>query len=352
MRVLACLLMAAMLVGCGSGEAEPQAESTKVKVLVAEIAPAAGSEWTLSGTVQSQNEAALSFRLQGEISERLVQAGQQVKANDVLLRLDPSDTRQQLAAAQANLAAARVQAENAEANRRRLSILRDQQLVPQQAYEDAEAQARATQQAAKAAEAAVAQASSAVGYLELRAPASGVLLEVSGEVGQVVAPGVSVALLAYDGARDVEVFVPERRRAHLPERAQVQAFASDRVSPVQLREVAGSADPLTRSWRARFAIDGEPEAWPLGTSVTLLFNDDEHAGDNGLQRIPLGSLIDQGQGMGVWVVADGQVVREPVELVRMNTEYVYIRSEIPTGTPIIALGAHMLVEGQAVEVLQ
>ena len=182
-------------------------------------------------------------------------SGQHVEAGDVLMRLDPADIRQQQSAAQAALQSARVQAENAEANRRRLDTLRARDLIPQQTYEDARAAASAASENVKSAQAQLAQARSASGYVELKAPASGLLLEVSGDVGQVVSAGMSVARLAYDGPRDVEVYVPERRRSELPTTARVQLYSRDQQADATLREISGSADPLPRGWRARYAID-------------------------------------------------------------------------------------------------
>lgn len=351
MRFLSLVTLALfVLSGCG---AEPESNAREpaavLKVRTALIESADQQTWTLSGTVQSRHEAELGFRLAGQISERLVQAGQQVQAGDVLLRLDPADIREQLLAAQAALQSARVQADNAEANRKRLDTLRSRDLVPQQTYEDARAAASAASESVKSAQAQLAQARSASGYVELKAPASGILLEVSGEVGQVVSAGMPVATLAYDGPRDVQVYVPERRRAELPERAQVQAYASDLQAEATLRELSGSADPLTRSWRARFAIEGDPQVWSLGSSVTLQLAREVEG--QALQRVPVGALIDRGQGMGVWVVEEGRVQYQPVSLLRMDTEQAYIHSELPAQTRIIALGAHLLEPGQAVEVL-
>lgn len=349
--LLFSMLTLTLLTGCGAEQNSDDGTAQIVKVRTAQIERAQEQHWTLSGTVQSRHDAQLSFLISGQISERLAQAGQHVKAGDVLLRLDPRDIRQQLAAAQANVAAARAQAENAEANRDRLESLSQQGMVPAQAFEDARAQARAARQSAKAAEAALAQASSANEYGELKAPADGVLLEVSGEVGQVVTAGVPVATLAYDGPRDIEVFVPERRRSDLPERARVELYGGDVEAEATLREVAGSADPMSRSWRTRYSIEDDPEAWPLGSSATLILPVSSNSARSTLQTVPVGAIIDRGEGMGVWVVDEGTVHWQAVELVRMDTEQAYVRSDLDPGTPIVALGAHLLQPDQKVEAL-
>ncbi|SDU02203.1 efflux RND transporter periplasmic adaptor subunit [Halopseudomonas salegens] len=349
-RALFSLLGLALLAGCGNESASQSNVDNPPKVRVVQLQPASPPEWTLSGNVQARHQVELGFRLAGEINQRRVQAGQRVDADDVLLTLDPRDVTQQLASARAALTAARLQAQNAESSRQRLQSLRERDLVPVQNYDDAVTAADAAQQSVRSAQAQLAQAETALEYVELRAPTDGVLIEVSGEVGQVVAPGQVVAVLASEGEHEVEVFVPERRRRGLPEQGQVVLFGGQQRAPASLREVAGAADPMTRSWRARFAIEDDPANWPLGSSVTLQLNGNGDERD-GMQQLPLSALIDKGQGTGVWHVRDGKVEFVSVELVSTRKELAWIRSGLPAGTPVVALGVHLLEAGQAVEVL-
>lgn len=345
-----CLLvLTASLTACGP-EAGPRSDTdVPARVRAAEVLQAEGLLWSLSGTVQSRNEAALGFRLAGQITERRVSAGERVEAGQLLVALDPRDVAQQQLAAQASLASARVQAENAEATRRRLEMLRSQQLVPAQAYEDAQAASRAAAEAVRAAEAALAQAASASDYAQLKAPASGVVVATSAEVGQVVAAGQAVLRLAYDGPREVEVHIPELRRDGLPTLAEARLFGSERSAPARLRELSGAADPLTRTWRARYTLEDDPDNWPLGQSLVLNLQDTTET--RPLQRLPLGALIDRGSAMAVWLIRDGRVEAQPVELVRVDSEFAFVRSELPEGAKVVALGAHLLEAGEAVEII-
>ncbi|TVP91086.1 MAG: efflux RND transporter periplasmic adaptor subunit [Pseudomonadaceae bacterium] len=348
--VLLTLLMSTLLLGCGNDSMSPPADDNPLKVRVVELQLASPPEWTLSGSVQARHQVELGFRLAGEINARQVHAGQRVDADQVLLTLDPRDVSQQLASARAALASARLQAENAESSRKRLLSLRERDLVPVQNYDDAVTAAEAAQESVRSAQAQLAQAQTALEYVELRAPASGVLIEVSGEVGQVVSPGQAVAVLASEGEHEIEVFVPERRRRGLPEQGEVVLFGGQQRAPASLREVAGAADPMTRSWRARFAIDDDPDNWPLGSSVTLQLHGNGE-GDTGLQQLPLSALVDKGQGTGVWQVRDGKVEFVAVELVSTRKEQAWVRSDLAAGTPVVALGVHLLQAGQMVEVL-
>ncbi|MFN3432681.1 MAG: HlyD family efflux transporter periplasmic adaptor subunit, partial [Candidatus Sericytochromatia bacterium] len=60
-----------------------------------------------------------------------------------------------------------------------------------------------------AAQARLSQVRNGRAYAQLRTPAAGIVTEVTGQAGQVVAAGQPVATLAQAGAREVEVFFPE-----------------------------------------------------------------------------------------------------------------------------------------------
>nr|AMK59229.1 multidrug efflux system protein [uncultured bacterium UPO46] len=331
-RHLAILAGAACLVACGGSH--PVEAPGAPLVMAASVTAADGNVFELSGVVRARQETPLAFRLPGEIRQRLIKAGDRVKAGQVLMLLDPRDVEQQLTAA-------RTQAENAQANRQRLADLRAKNFISQQAYDNA-----AT--AAVAAQAAMAQAINATGYTRLTAPAAGILMEVNGEVGQVVAAGQAVATLAYDGDREIEVFVPETRRANLPTQATAHLFAHNATASVTLREIAGAADPLTRTWRARYLLDKDQRDWPLGATASLRL-DSGNAATAQLKQVPIAAILDQGHGPTVLAIHDGKAAPAPVQLVRMDTEHAYITTELPVGTQVVALGPHLIKPGQAVK---
>jgi multidrug efflux pump subunit AcrA (membrane-fusion protein) len=101
-------------VGCARGGADRESVPW---VLSARVEAAPNSVWTLTGTVRARHEIPLSFRIGGEIQARLVDAGARVEAGDVLFRLDPRDVTQQRLAAEATVASARAEHENAERER-------------------------------------------------------------------------------------------------------------------------------------------------------------------------------------------------------------------------------------------
>lgn len=343
------LLTGSLAVGCGKKESGT-AVAHPTPVRVAQLQPVDGDAWTASGTVRAQIESPLAFLVPGKIVSRTVSAGDQVVAGQLLMKLDPKDLREQLAAAQAQLNGARSEAENAVAERERAKRLVDKSFISTQSFDRSRTAADTAIERLSAAEAQLRQARNAVDYASLRSPVEGVLLEVMAEPGQVVDTGQAVAVLAQDGAREVEVFIAQERRASVPQQARAVLGDGKTILKAALRELSAAADPVTRTWRARYRLYGEPRP-ELGSIVRLEFNRSSAAGlaAVNIYRVPVGALSERGKGAQLWVIADGKVSPHPVQVLRLDTEYAYVGTSLPAGTPVVALGTHLLTPGQTVK---
>jgi multidrug efflux pump subunit AcrA (membrane-fusion protein) len=112
-----------------------------------------------------------------------------------------------------------------------------------------------------------------------------------------------------------------------------------------LRQLSDSADPQTRTYEARYVLDGEAAAAPLGATVTIRLV--SHSQPE--IQVPLGAVLDDGRKTGVWVLdsATSTVRFQPVKLVRVSDESAVI-SGLSSGDSIVSLGAHLLQEGARV----
>ncbi len=339
---------AVLMLGAGCRQAEHGSEEVQPRaVRVVKVEAAGGGEWSLTGTVRARYETPLAFRIGGQILRRLVQAGEEVHQGQLLFELDPRDVDQLERAAAAQVRAAEAEAQNAERERQRLAALLEQGIASQQAYELAETMARSAGERLAALRAQHQQALQQREYTRLTAPHSGTLVEVTGEPGQVVAPGQPVAVLAQKGAREIEVFVPENRVRNVPTRAE-GVVPNGKSFSAELREVAGAADPVTRTWRARFRLLGEDSsALELGGTARLRFSDSR----TGQQRVPLSAIHDEGSGPMVWRVRNGQVEPVPVRIAGTDGEDAYVEANLEVGAEVVAVGTHLLHPGENVRPL-
>jgi RND family efflux transporter MFP subunit len=328
-----------------SAVGDPRQEPPIVRLATA--APVTGSERSFTGTIGARVESNLGFRVPGKIVERLVDVGQQVKAGQPLMRIDDTDLRLALAAKRNAVAAARAVVDQVEPDERRSASLLKDGWVTRQRYEQAKSVLETAQAQLAAAEAEARVAENEATYAVLMADADGTVLETLGEPGQVVPAGQPVVRIAHAGPREAVVALPETIRPALGSTAKASVYGGDgRRHAAFLRQISNSADAQTRTYEARYVLDGEAAATPLGATVTVLLA--SQASEPEVQ-VPLGAMLDDGEKTGVWVLdrATSTVIFRPVELIRMTSEAAIVTG-LNAGETIVSLGAHLLQEGARV----
>ncbi|TPK06364.1 efflux RND transporter periplasmic adaptor subunit [Mesorhizobium sp. B2-5-7] len=326
--------------------ADPRQEAPIVRLVTA--VAVTGSERGFTGTIAARVQSNLGFRVPGKIIERLVNVGEQVKAGQPLLRIDDTDLALALTAKRNAVAAARAVLVQTSADEKRYAVLVKKELAATpQRYEQAKAalDTATAQLAATEAEAKVAENEAA--YSVLDANADGTVVETLGEPGQVVAAGQTVVRIANAGPREAVVTLPETIRPAIGSVAEAGLYGGDgRHFTAHLRQLSDAADPQTRTYEARYVLDGEAAAAPLGATVTIRLA--SQASQTEVQ-VPLGAVLDDGQKTGVWSLdgATSTVHFRPVKLVRVTSETAVI-SGLSSGDSIVSLGAHLLQEGARV----
>lgn len=331
----------------GCGGQEPTAGGVDAPfVKTAAVVSADAGVVGLSGTVRARYETPVAFQVGGRIAARRVNAGQAVRAGQVLFELDARDLEQASQAAQADVAAAQAALATARAELGRVRQLKEQHFVSAQALDRSELAEREASTRLDAARARLAQARNALGYARLSAPTAGVLVEVSGEPGEVVATGQAVATLAREGEREVEVFFPDVAR---PPAAGQLVRADGTPLPLRLREVSGAVDPQSRTWRARYLVLTGGDALALGSVVRAAFA--APGRDGQALSVPIAALDERGKGPRVWQVVNGRAQPVAVEILALDAAVARVHGGLKAGDKVIALGTHLLTPGMAVREL-
>src|SRR3954447_19746671 len=276
---------------------DPRLEPPIVSMVTA--AQVAGSDRGFTGIIGARVESGLGFRVAGKIVERLVNVGQQVKAGQPLMRIDETDLRLALTAKRNAVAAARASAVQAAADERRYANLVSNGWASRQRYEQAKAALDTAEAQLAAAEAAARVAENEATYSVLVADADGTVVDTLGEPGQVVSAGQTVVRLAHAGPREALVSFPETIRPAIGSPAEASVYGADgQRYAAHLRQLSDSADAQTRTYEARYVLDGDAAAVPLGATVSIRLASE--ASQPELQ-VPLGAVLDDGRKTGVWV---------------------------------------------------
>ncbi|WP_064742474.1 efflux RND transporter periplasmic adaptor subunit [Azospirillum sp. B4] len=358
------LLVLALLAGTtltACDKAAPDPRTAERLVRVATVQPAARDERAYVGVVTARVQSGLGFRVAGKVTQRLVDPGQSVKAGQPLMRMDNTDYLHAITTQQGQVAMAKATLTQARADEARYRALVGSGAVSPSAYDQKKAAADSAQAQLDAAQAQLRVAQDDSAYTTLVADADGTVMDTLAEPGQVVTAGQIVVRLAHAGPREAAVNLPETVRPAVGSPATATLYGSAVRTPATLRQLSDAADTQTRTYEARYVLDGAAAQAPLGATVTVRL---AQSGDGTPPvSVPLGALNDEGKGPGVWVLT-GQagggpvsgdratIAFRPVTVGQLGAEEATLLSGLTAGERVVALGSHFLHEGETVRVIQ
>jgi RND family efflux transporter MFP subunit len=326
---------------------DPRRDAPLVRTVA--VPRAGAAERGFTGIISARVQSNLGFRVPGKVTERLVDAGERVRAGQALMRIDSSELVLALNARENAVRVSRAEVVQATADEDRYRRLLATGWAPRQRYEQAKAALDTANAQLAAAQAQAQVARNENSYAVLVADADGTVVDTLAEPGQVVAAGQPVIRLAHAGAREATINLPETARPALGSVAQVSLYGQGPArSAARLRQRSDAADPMSRTFEARYVLEGEAALSPLGTTVTVWLP--RSSDDQQETEVPLGALLDAGTGSAVWVVdpAGSTVARRAVQVRRLTQESAVVTG-LSTDERIVALGAHLLRDGDRVQ---
>lgn len=344
-------IAAVFLLAACSKPAPPEEPIRAVKITTVGLdSMRSGAEF--AGEVRARIESRLGFRVGGKIVRRQAELGQRVKPGDVLAQLDPQDYQLAAQAASAQVAAARTNRDLAAADFKRYKELRDQNFISGAELERRESTLKAAQAQLEQAQAQLSGQGNQAAYTRLVADVAGVVTAVEAEPGQVVTAGTPVVRIAQDGPRDVVFAVPEDRVALIKTGSgvDVRLWSTNATFKGVVREVAASADPITRTFGVKVSLDVK-DAVALGTTVTVAPQAFDHSGVQVI-KLPTSAFRQDGKQSAVWVLepASMTVRLQPVQIATADGNEVVVAGGLQPGMRVVVAGVHVLSPGQKVTI--
>jgi membrane fusion protein, multidrug efflux system len=241
-----------------------------------------------TGTVEPTVMVPISARIMARLFELTVDEGSTVAKGQVLARLEDDDLRRAVEVTEA-------EGRYAKAELDRLAVLVERQVVARSAYDRAKADW-------EKARAAAARAAVEAGFLELRAPADGLVIRRDGEIGQMIGANQTVFWLSCCAPLRISAEVDEEDIAQVRPGQQVLIRADALPGQTfrgQVQAVTPKGDPVARSYRVRISL---PADTPLMIGMTTETNIVLRRSDNAL-LVPVGAV----QQDAVWRLEDGHL---------------------------------------------
>ncbi|WP_442768780.1 efflux RND transporter periplasmic adaptor subunit [Acinetobacter bohemicus] len=345
-------VVASMIIVCSVtlwGCSKDVAETESIPfVMVTQPNSTHNEQKSYAGDVQARQQTALAFRVGGQIIERYVDVGDQVKVGQVLAKLDVQDAQLQLNAANAQLENAQSAAKNAEDELKRFKQLLPINAVSRSQYDAVDNQYKAALSNLKQAQSNYDVSRNQTGYNQLVANKNGVITARNIEVGQVIAAGQAAYQVAIAGDRDVVIGVPEQAIAEIKvgQTAWVTLWSKpeDKFA-AYVREISPAADQ-SRTFSVKVALREGNAAIQLGQSARVFFNQVQH----NVLSVPLSSVSANGQQAYVWVVKPDQSIHKvPVSLGAYGRDSVPVLSGLNATDYVVIGGVHLLREKQKIQ---
>jgi multidrug efflux system membrane fusion protein len=323
------------------------------------------------GNVEPMQSVTVRPQVGGVILRVDFAEGQEVKKGELLFEIDPRPLQAAVAQARALIERDRANAQDAEANARRLASLAKKEYVPLQQAENAQAQAQAWKAALAADQASLQTARLNLGYAQIRAPFTGRTGSVLMHAGNVVkAPDDKLVVIDQLQPIYVSFSVPENALPQVrargassklpveaqpplqdkngnPEKRASGAIAAEKQNGI-LTFVDNAVDQQTGQIRLKATFENRDESlWPgQFVDVTLTLGEQQGA------LVTPAEAVQRGQnGEFVFVVKDDHTVESrPVTVSRADQREAVIEKGLSAGETVVTEGQLRLQQGTKVQI--
>ena len=348
------------LAGCSKGTAASQHKGEQLIPVVTSAVEERAVPLTLGvvGSVESTGAVALQSRVDGQITQVFVRDGEEVKAGQRLLQIDPVPFDLQLRMAQATLARDEAKLENARAKANHGAQLQDQHYISQDEYTQLRTDMDGAAATVEQDRASVDNAKLQLSYATITAPVAGKIGHIAQQVGNTIHVSAQTPLTTLNviDTVDVSFALPEQqlvavRQAIAAQKSPVQVQASAvgmkaQQSSGDLAFIDNAADPTTGTIRLRARFDNRKRAlWP-GQLVDVVLNLPTAAA----LVIPDSAVGENAQGSYVFVIKEGNVAEQrAIQVLRTTDDYAVI-SGVKAGEQVVTDGQSRLAPNAHVRI--
>lgn len=348
------LLFAAAAIGLAyrAMQPAPTAETGPAAPLVSVVIPGKAPVSTsvnFTGAIAARYDMPIGVEGDGgRIAAVYVEAGDKVRRGQVLARLDTSVVASQVASQKAQLEQARAEAVLAKADYERADrIAKSVGALSQEEVDRRRSQVATTAARVEAAAAQLAEMQARLGRSDIRAPADGVVLTRTAEVGQTATPGgPALFRLGRGGEVEMRAQVAEQDlpKLKIGQEAEVRITGIADVFPGKVRLLGAVIDPQTRLGEVRVALEPHPNLRPgaFARGAVLL-------GREPRPVVPQTAVLSDGPQNYVLVVeANGKVARRNIVVAGTTADGVIVATGLEGDERVVTTAGAFLREGETV----
>jgi len=331
--ILICL---AVFSSCGEKNDDKASGERTISVTVAGAEPRNLSlDVIYTGTLEGKKQAKIFATIPEAVVELPVREGNRVNKGEAVIILDKGGSVSQYNQAKAIFLEARD-------NYNKMENLYKGGAISEQAYTGSKT----------AFEVAEANFESARQRVELTSPITGILTDLSVNIGEYVQPGSPLATVAQTSAMRLIVFVENRNVIYLKKGQKAEIFVDISRSKSTgfdgvIEEVSKSADPETRLFRVEILVNNPEGVLKPGMFARARITT---ANLKSVLTVPRESVFSTDGIYKVFVVEENKAVERSVGIGEMTEEYVVINSGLKENEIVIVLGRNLVEDGTPVTI--
>jgi membrane fusion protein, multidrug efflux system len=314
------------------------------------------TEWKQAGSaigeIKPRYESDVGFRIAGKVAARFVEIGTVVEKGTIIARMDSTNEQTAIAVAETEIRSARAELEDATGQEGRQRELLRRGYTTQVNYDAAQRRFKLANAKLESTELARKDALDRLGYTELRSDDAGIVTAVAAQPGQVIAAGQMVVRIARTDVKEAEFKIAEYTLRSVPRDSIVEVSLVDDPSIKavgHVREVATTADAITRSFAVRVTLETPPAAMRFGATVQGRVVLEEKQ----VVRLASSALVRAEDGPAVWVFdpISSTVSLRHVTILRYEVDQILIVDGLKRGERVVTKGIQKLWPGMKVRLL-
>lgn len=350
--IVAALLIAYYFFGRGSSEPAgaggPGAGQVPTVSVVVPGRSSVARTVTASGALAAYRDQPVGVAGEGGLVRAvLVDDGAWVRQGQVLASIDRSVQSQTAAQLAASVQAARADAALAQNEYERSAALVGRGFVSKADLDRKKAARDSAVARVRVAQAQLGATRAQIGRLDIRAPASGLILDRNIEVGQVVGPGAGALFrLAAGGEMEMRAQMSQQDLALVRQgmAASVTPIGSDRSYAGSVRLVSPVIDPTSRQGEVRISIPYDPAIRPGGFADAKIA-----AGQTTAPLLPQSAVLSDKDGNYVYIVnGKNEVERRAVKIGAVDEQGVTIAEGLTGQEAVVQSAGPFLNPGQKI----
>lgn len=294
------------LTSCGDKDKKVVADnSPAVKVQVSRVSESNNSPFlSVSGKIQSVNNADLSTRMMGYVNTVNVNVGDKVKKGQLLVAINNTDLQAKSAQVKAGITEATVAFNNAQKDYNRFQNLFADNSASQKELDDMTARYEMAKARLESAKQMKNEVNSQYAYTNITAPFNGVVTAKSVEPGDMANPGQPLISIESPGSFEVMAMVPETEISQIKKDVAVDVLVKSihKTLKGKVAEISTSAKNTGGQYLVKIALDKTDTNILSGMFATVQFPVEKKTATE-MILIPIDVIVNNGQLSGVYTVS-------------------------------------------------